>query len=165
MYVHVHTRAQYIDIIICTYACTHIYIYVHNMYTHMHLYVYVCTHKCIQLFLKVGLPGRLIQRCSAALANDNHPLHQPLQRTFEKLSNLSMSVADLRYVCGCMLILLGDWCLLWDPHKHMYMHSCVHANMHTCNHFNISMHGYMQAQCKPTYTHKCIHAYIDANTI
>jgi hypothetical protein len=49
-----------------------------------------------QVLCQAGLPGRLIQRCAAALANENHPLHQPLQRTFEKLSYQSMTSADLR---------------------------------------------------------------------
>ena len=50
-----------------------------------------------QCMCQVELPGRLLLRCKEALANENHALHQPLQRTFERLSCQALTPADFRY--------------------------------------------------------------------
>jgi len=51
-----------------------------------------------QCMCQVGLPGRLLLRCMEALSNEDHALHHPLQRTFERLSCQALTPADFRYV-------------------------------------------------------------------
>lgn len=49
-----------------------------------------------------GLHARLLHRCSAALADEDHALHPPLQRMFERLASQALEPMVLRYV-----VLLG----------------------------------------------------------
>ena len=51
-----------------------------------------------QCMCQVGLPGRLLLRCMEALSNEDHALHHPLQRTFERLSCQALTPADFRYI-------------------------------------------------------------------
>ena len=61
-----------------------------------------------QCMCQVGLPGRLLLRCMEALSNEDHALHHPLQRTFERLSCQALTPADFRYVksgvCACVRV-------------------------------------------------------------
>ena len=47
---------------------------------------------CVQVYL----PQRILQRCGAVLANESHPLHQSLERTFERLSYQALTPSDFR---------------------------------------------------------------------
>ncbi|XP_043915423.1 WD repeat and FYVE domain-containing protein 3 [Protopterus annectens] len=49
-----------------------------------------------QILCEAGLHARLLQRCSAALADEDHPLHPPLQRTFERLASQALQPMVLR---------------------------------------------------------------------
>ncbi|XP_019848853.1 PREDICTED: WD repeat and FYVE domain-containing protein 3-like isoform X2 [Amphimedon queenslandica] len=49
-----------------------------------------------QSLCQVGLPGRLLLRCGSGLSDEAHPLHEALERTFEKLSYQSLTPADFR---------------------------------------------------------------------
>ena len=46
--------------------------------------------------VQVGLPGRLLLRGGCGLSSEAHPLHQVLERTFEKLSYQALTPADFR---------------------------------------------------------------------
>ena len=48
------------------------------------------------LMVQVNLPQRILQRCGSVLANEAHPLHQALERTFERLSYQSLTPSDFR---------------------------------------------------------------------
>ena len=48
--------------------------------------------------VQVNLPQRILQRCGAVLADETHPLHQALERTFERLSYQSLTPSDFRYI-------------------------------------------------------------------
>ncbi|XP_072921340.1 WD repeat and FYVE domain-containing protein 3 isoform X1 [Hemitrygon akajei] len=43
-----------------------------------------------QVMCDAGLHARLLQRCSSALSDEDHPLHPPLQRMFERLASQSL---------------------------------------------------------------------------
>ncbi|KAK2192065.1 hypothetical protein NP493_40g10007 [Ridgeia piscesae] len=43
-----------------------------------------------------GLPHELLMHCNAALADESHPLHPPLQYIFERLAAQSLTPKDLR---------------------------------------------------------------------
>lgn len=47
---------------------------------------------------EAGLHARLLQRCSAALADEDHSLHPPLQRMFERLASQALEPMVLRLV-------------------------------------------------------------------
>ncbi|KAJ8263051.1 hypothetical protein COCON_G00155080 [Conger conger] len=49
-----------------------------------------------QVLCEAGLHSRLLQRCSAALGDEDHPLHPPLQRTFERLASQALQPVVLR---------------------------------------------------------------------
>uniref|UniRef100_A0A4W3HF18 WD repeat and FYVE domain containing 3 n=1 Tax=Callorhinchus milii TaxID=7868 RepID=A0A4W3HF18_CALMI len=49
-----------------------------------------------QVMCEAGLHARLLQRCSSALADEDHPLHPPLQRMFERLASQSLEPMVLR---------------------------------------------------------------------
>lgn len=50
-----------------------------------------------QVLCEAGLHSRLLQRCSCALADEDHPLHPPLQRMFERLASQALQPMVLRY--------------------------------------------------------------------
>ncbi|XP_072570551.1 WD repeat and FYVE domain-containing protein 3 isoform X3 [Paramormyrops kingsleyae] len=49
-----------------------------------------------QVLCEAGLHARLLQRCSCALGDEEHPLHQPLQRMFERLASQALQPMALR---------------------------------------------------------------------
>ncbi|KAJ8383375.1 hypothetical protein AAFF_G00221650 [Aldrovandia affinis] len=49
-----------------------------------------------QVLCEAGLHSRLLQRCSCALGDEDHPLHPPLQRTFERLASQALQPMVLR---------------------------------------------------------------------
>uniref|UniRef100_A0A803TVV1 WD repeat and FYVE domain containing 3 n=1 Tax=Anolis carolinensis TaxID=28377 RepID=A0A803TVV1_ANOCA len=49
-----------------------------------------------QVMCEAGLHARLLQRCSAALADEDHSLHPPLQRMFERLASQALEPMVLR---------------------------------------------------------------------
>ncbi|XP_036381916.1 WD repeat and FYVE domain-containing protein 3 isoform X1 [Megalops cyprinoides] len=49
-----------------------------------------------QVLCESGLHSRLLQRCSSALADEDHPLHPPLQRMFERLASQALQPMVLR---------------------------------------------------------------------
>ena len=49
-----------------------------------------------QIACEAGLPGELLTLCGAALTNEKHPLHSPLQYVFERLATQSLAPRDLR---------------------------------------------------------------------
>ncbi|KAJ8285363.1 hypothetical protein GJAV_G00025980 [Gymnothorax javanicus] len=49
-----------------------------------------------QVLCEAGLHSRLLQRCSSALGDEDHPLHPPLQRTFERLASQALQPMVLR---------------------------------------------------------------------
>ena len=59
-------------------------------------YFRVAAATVLALVTQAGLPGQLLWRCRVALANEDHPVHEPLQRIFEKLSYQALMCGDLR---------------------------------------------------------------------
>lgn len=51
------------------------------------------------------LHQRLLQRCSQALGDEDHPLHPPLQRMFERLASQALQPMALRYGTELMMVL------------------------------------------------------------
>ncbi|KAH0615815.1 hypothetical protein JD844_026358 [Phrynosoma platyrhinos] len=51
-----------------------------------------------QVMCEAGLHARLLQRCSAALADEDHSLHPPLQRMFERLASQALEPMVLSMV-------------------------------------------------------------------
>uniref|UniRef100_A0A672QYT0 WD repeat and FYVE domain containing 3 n=1 Tax=Sinocyclocheilus grahami TaxID=75366 RepID=A0A672QYT0_SINGR len=49
-----------------------------------------------QILCEAGLHSRLLQRCSCALGDEDHPLHPPLQRMFERLASQALEPMVLR---------------------------------------------------------------------
>ncbi|XP_035247122.1 WD repeat and FYVE domain-containing protein 3 isoform X4 [Anguilla anguilla] len=49
-----------------------------------------------QIMCEAGLHSRLLQRCSSALGDEDHPLHPPLQRMFERLASQALQPMALR---------------------------------------------------------------------
>lgn len=58
----------------------------------------VHTERNQQVMCEAGLHARLLQRCSAALADEDHSLHPPLQRMFERLASQALEPMVLRSV-------------------------------------------------------------------
>ena len=58
----------------------------------------VHTERNQQVMCEAGLHARLLQRCSAALADEDHALHPPLQRMFERLASQALEPMVLRSV-------------------------------------------------------------------
>ncbi|KAJ7394970.1 hypothetical protein BTVI_159275 [Pitangus sulphuratus] len=56
----------------------------------------VHTERNQQVMCEAGLHARLLQRCSAALADEDHSLHPPLQRMFERLASQALQPMVLR---------------------------------------------------------------------
>nr|XP_033770548.1 WD repeat and FYVE domain-containing protein 3 isoform X3 [Geotrypetes seraphini] len=56
----------------------------------------VHTERNQQVMCEAGLHKRLLQRCSAALADEDHTLHPPLQRMFERLASQALEPMVLR---------------------------------------------------------------------
>ncbi|XP_047573833.1 WD repeat and FYVE domain-containing protein 3 isoform X8 [Lutra lutra] len=56
----------------------------------------VHTERNQQVMCEAGLHARLLQRCSAALADEEHSLHPPLQRMFERLASQALEPMVLR---------------------------------------------------------------------
>lgn len=50
-----------------------------------------------QVLCEACLHQRLLQRCSQALGDEDHPLHPPLQRMFERLASQALQPMALRY--------------------------------------------------------------------
>lgn len=50
-----------------------------------------------QVLCEACLHQRLLQRCSQALGDEDHPLHPPLQRMFERLASQALQPIALRY--------------------------------------------------------------------
>lgn len=50
-----------------------------------------------QVLCEACLHQRMLQRCSQALADEDHPLHPPLQRMFERLASQALQPVVLRY--------------------------------------------------------------------
>lgn len=55
-----------------------------------------CEHNQ-QVMCEAGLPQQILDRCEAALVTEEHPLHAPLQRMFERLASQSLTPTVLRY--------------------------------------------------------------------
>lgn len=51
-----------------------------------------------QVLCEACLHQRLLQRCSQALGDEDHPLHPPLQRMFERLASQALHPMALRYM-------------------------------------------------------------------
>ncbi|XP_045427023.1 WD repeat and FYVE domain-containing protein 3 isoform X3 [Pipistrellus kuhlii] len=60
------------------------------------LQILVHTERNQQVMCEAGLHARLLQRCSAALADEDHALHPPLQRMFERLASQALEPMVLR---------------------------------------------------------------------
>ncbi|XP_078532420.1 WD repeat and FYVE domain-containing protein 3 isoform X3 [Lissotriton helveticus] len=56
----------------------------------------VHTERNQQMMCDAGLHARLLQKCSAALADEDHSLHPPLQRMFERLASQALEPLVLR---------------------------------------------------------------------
>lgn len=56
----------------------------------------VHTERNQQVMCEAGLHARLLQRCSTALADEDHSLHPPLQRMFERLASQALQPMVLR---------------------------------------------------------------------
>lgn len=56
-----------------------------------------CEHNQ-QVMCEAGLPQQILDRCEAALVTEDHPLHAPLQRMFERLASQSLTPTVLRYL-------------------------------------------------------------------
>ncbi|XP_039701567.1 WD repeat and FYVE domain-containing protein 3 isoform X1 [Pteropus medius] len=56
----------------------------------------VHTERNQQVMCEASLHARLLQRCSAALADEDHSLHPPLQRMFERLASQALEPMVLR---------------------------------------------------------------------
>ena len=54
-----------------------------------------CEHN-LQVMCEAGLPQQILDRCEAALVTEEHPLHAPLQRMFERLASQSLTPTVLR---------------------------------------------------------------------
>ncbi|KAL5018826.1 hypothetical protein ScPMuIL_004548 [Solemya velum] len=54
------------------------------------------TEKNQQIMCDAGFPHELLSHGGVALADESHPLHDPLQHTFERLSSQSLTPRDLR---------------------------------------------------------------------
>ena len=50
-----------------------------------------------QILCDSGLPHELLSHASAALTDETHPLHPPLQHMFERLASQSLTPRDLRW--------------------------------------------------------------------
>lgn len=53
-----------------------------------------------QVLCEACLHQRLLLRCSHALGDEDHPLHPPLQRMFERLASQALQPMALRYLSG-----------------------------------------------------------------
>lgn len=51
-----------------------------------------------QVMCQAGLPQQMLLHCQAALEIEEHPLHLPLQRIFERLATQALTPVVLRYV-------------------------------------------------------------------
>lgn len=60
-----------------------------------------------QVLCEACLHQRLLQRCSQALGNEDHPLHPPLQRMFERLASQALQPMALRYGTTIFTIFTG----------------------------------------------------------
>ncbi|KAG8454376.1 hypothetical protein GDO86_000847 [Hymenochirus boettgeri] len=71
----------------------------------------VHTERNQQVMCESGLHSRLLHRCSAALGDEDHPLHPPLQRMFERLASQALEPMVLRE-----FLRLGNPlnCAAWD---------------------------------------------------
>ncbi|CAJ0916575.1 unnamed protein product [Ranitomeya imitator] len=71
----------------------------------------VHTERNQQVMCEGGLHARLLHRCSAALADEDHALHPPLQRMFERLASQALEPMVLRE-----FLRLGNPlnCAAWD---------------------------------------------------
>ena len=56
-----------------------------------------CEHNQ-QVMCEAGLPQQILDRCDAALVTEEHLLHAPLQRMFERLASQSLTPTVLRYM-------------------------------------------------------------------
>lgn len=54
-----------------------------------------CEHNQ-QVMCEAGLPQQILDRCEVALITEEHPLHAPLQRMFERLASQSLTPTVLR---------------------------------------------------------------------
>lgn len=54
-----------------------------------------CEHNQ-QVMCEAGLPQQILDRCDTALVTEEHPLHAPLQRMFERLASQSLTPTVLR---------------------------------------------------------------------
>lgn len=81
----------------------------------------VHTERNQQVMCEAGLHARLLQRCGAALADEDHSLHPPLQRMFERLASQALEPMVLRsvrpswYLCKSGKAVLGVFALWSDP--------------------------------------------------
>lgn len=57
-----------------------------------------------QVLCEACLHQRLLQRCSQALGDEDHPLHPPLQRMFERLASQALQPMALRYTARLRII-------------------------------------------------------------
>ena len=48
------------------------------------------------LHVQIGLPQRMLQRCSSVFLDESHPLHQAMNRTFVRICYQVLTPADLR---------------------------------------------------------------------
>ena len=64
-----------------------------------------------QVLCEACLHQRLLQRCSQALGDEDHPLHPPLQRMFERLASQALQPMALRYWQFVFSIPISLWLL------------------------------------------------------
>ncbi|CAB1322462.1 unnamed protein product, partial [Coregonus sp. 'balchen'] len=82
-----------------------------------------------QILCEAGLHSRLLQRCSQALGDEEHPLHPPLQRMFERLASQALQPMALRE-----FLRLGNPlnCGAWD--KKLLKHLTGERSVDTLSH-------------------------------
>ncbi|KAM6959381.1 WD repeat and FYVE domain-containing protein 3 [Aplochiton taeniatus] len=105
----------------------------------------LCVHseRNQQVLCEAGLHSRLLQRCGQALADEEHPLHPPLQRMFERLASQALQPMALRE-----FLRLGDPlnCGAWDKNllKQYRVHkpSSLSYDAEMRNSMTMSMEGF-----------------------
>ena len=68
---------------------------------------------------QIGLPQRMLQRCGSVLSDEAHPIHQAMDKTFERVSYQALTPADLRQVSALPHADFSLLCLLtwnWNVH-------------------------------------------------
>uniref|UniRef100_A0A4W5QBJ5 WD repeat and FYVE domain containing 3 n=1 Tax=Hucho hucho TaxID=62062 RepID=A0A4W5QBJ5_9TELE len=123
------------------------------------LQLLVHTERNQQILCEAGLHSRLLQRCSQALGDEEHPLHPPLQRMFERLASQALQPLALRE-----FLRLGNPlnCGAWDKKllKQYRVHkpSSLSYDAEMRSKPPLSMYIYIYTQSTPTLSHLLLHA-------